>query len=67
MAPAAPKMSRPVLAGLVFMVLIIAISFTALFYGKFLGNRNPTDTLFTGKKPLTKRGLQKAEAQEQKL
>nr|KAF6328642.1 C-type lectin domain family 4 member F [Pipistrellus kuhlii] len=31
-APAAPKMSRPVLAGLVFMVLIIVISFTALFY-----------------------------------
>ncbi|XP_045436839.1 C-type lectin domain family 4 member F isoform X2 [Pipistrellus kuhlii] len=40
-APAAPKMSRPVLAGLVFMVLIIVISFTALFYGKFLVLQKP--------------------------
>lgn len=61
-------MSRLVLVGLAFMVMIIATSVMALFVvGKFLGNRNLTGSLFPGKRPLIKGSLPRAEAQEQQL
>lgn len=46
MAPAASKTPRLIQATLIFMVVVIVISLTALFVvGKFLGRLNPIDSL----------------------